>query len=345
MTGTTMKVSSPAKVNLTFEILGTREDGYHEVRTLLCAISLFDELVFTITEAREPEIVISLSPDSHESFAKDFPLGTDNLIARAIRLYLSHNPHKKPLKIEVMVTKRIPMQAGLAGGSADGAAALRAMNDFATNSLDEDELLALAAKLGADMPFSLSGGLKIGSSRGDILESLPLTTEAPRFPALIIAKPRHLAISTPWAFKAYDAAADKIGLSEKTRDKGLTDDATLYAADLLLEGRWEEAIKAFGNDFEQVIFPEYQELKDIRADFMALGARMVNMTGSGPTMYAIVDSLQAAQEMIEAYKEKQRIDCHACVNKFDPLDLFAVEIIESGAFVNAVKNELKQDDC
>ena len=113
----------------------------------------------------------------------------------------------------------------------------------------------------------------------------------------------------------------------------------------MLEGRWEEAIKAFGNDFEQVIFPEYQELKDIRADFVALGARAVNMTGSGPTMYAIVDSLQAAHEMIEAYKEKQRIDCHACVNKFDPLDLFAVEIIESGAFVNAIKNELKQDDC
>jgi 4-diphosphocytidyl-2-C-methyl-D-erythritol kinase len=176
---TSITVNSPAKINLTFEILGLLPDGYHEVRTLMQTVSLFDELTFEIGSAKEPSLSIELitaggarSPAAGEGEGQ-FPLGDTNLIARAIRLFLSSIDRPRALKVDVTVAKHIPIGAGLAGGSGNAAAALVALNQYFGGPLGDDAMAELAAKLGADVPFCLQGGRRLGLGRGDILDSTP----------------------------------------------------------------------------------------------------------------------------------------------------------------------------
>jgi 4-diphosphocytidyl-2-C-methyl-D-erythritol kinase len=334
-------VECPAKINLTFEILGMLTDGYHEVRTLLATVSLADELSFKITpleltqaaEGDQAQISLTLHPEQGTTATREnFPMGSDNLAAKAIQLYLKANPLSRKLQIKVQVKKRIPIQAGLAGGSANAAAALAAMNSYAQAPMSEEALLELAAKLGADVPFCLSGGLKLGTFRGDKLEALP-TPENTIMPAVILAKPRHLAISTPWAFGQYDEARDKISLAQRCQEREITNNPTLFAGKQFLKNEWHKAIPALGNDFEQVILPAHRELVELRQKLKRLGALSCNLTGSGPTMYALCRNLEEAQAILEAYKQEDERDCPACVNKYDPVDLYAAQIVNYGARV------------
>jgi 4-diphosphocytidyl-2-C-methyl-D-erythritol kinase len=318
---TTIKIEAPAKVNLTFELRGLLPDNYHEVKTLLQTVSLCDWLTFNINRAREPEVNIAVSTK-----AADFPLGADNLIARAIRLYLSHVGLLPPLKVDVFVEKRIPIGAGLAGGSSNAAAALLAINSFNQNKVPEDELSVLAAKLGADVPFSLKGGTSIGTVRGDVLDLVPQAKEL----HLVLAKHQHLSIATPWVYKSYDELQSPFGLSERLRDRGIADDATDFAAEKLQEDPLA-ALKAFGNDFEQVVFPHYQELKELKQTLLEAGARACHMTGSGPTMFAVAEDAKAASAIAAKYKELTACKDMVCATKFDPVDLFVCSSVPYGA--------------
>lgn len=145
----------------------------------------------------------------------------------------------------------------------------------------------------------------------------------------MLAKPRHLHVSTPWAYKTYDELGYKFGLSERLHDRGIADDATKHVADNLKDScNYAEAYKAFGNDFEQALFPHYKELKELKTKFMELGALACHMTGSGPTIYAVCDSAESAETLKQDYKEmvlKERD--MVCATKFDPVDLFVVHSI------------------
>lgn len=325
----TITVEAPAKVNLTFEITGTFDDGYHSVKTLMQAISLADVLTFTIEPAQKLSVEIALDGLAYG----DFPLGQDNLISRAIRLFLNSATWQEsppPLSIKVQTKKRIPIGAGLAGGSADAAAALVALNQYFDRPLEQETLLEIGSQLGADVPFCLSGGTMVGTGRGDKLEAVNCSNEL----HFVLAKPRHLGIATPWAYKTFDATREKLGLSERLKDRGIADDATDFARQALTDEDFDRAIKAFGNDFEQAIFPHYKELKATKHRFLEAGALSCHMTGSGPTIYALAADREAAEKLKEKFSELLVNENNmVCATKFDQIDLYLASSKKEGAAV------------
>ena len=358
-------VNSPAKINLTFEVLGLLPDGYHEVRTLMQTVSLYDELTFEISAAREPSLSINLATASGASSGEgdgEFPLGDTNLIAKAIRLFLSSIERPRALKVDVAVVKNIPIGAGLAGGSGNGAAALVALNQYFGGPLDQTGMAELAAKLGADVPFCLKGGRLLGLGRGDILDSTPpqvavdMREEAPSVVQIettasaeeiaapietmyfVLAKTRNLSLATPWVYQSFDeklVQQEILSLAEKLNDRGIAALPCDYALSNLASGNLKEALRAFGNDFEQVVFPHYQQLKDIKQRFLACGALACHMTGSGPTIYAVAESAAHAAELMQKYKESEAGAASniMCAAKFDQIDLYEVRSIDHGAQV------------
>lgn len=335
---TSIEVTAPAKLNLTFEVLGLLADGYHEVRTLMTAIDLSDTLTFSFTPSREPAINITIANNLGAIQKDNFPLGSDNLIAKAIRIYLSSIEKPVSLKIDVSIVKKIPIGAGMAGGSANAAATLLAMNQYFKGELSVNHLLELGGKLGADVPFCLSGGLRVGTGRGDQLsDKLPNQNSL----ALVIAKPRNLSIATPWVYSAYDQSPEIFHLAEKLRDRHMTETLPSdFASQALADGNLSEALKAFGNDFEQVVFPHYQELKDIKQTFIKLGAIGCHMTGSGPTIFAVTTGRAEAEKLkSDFYDDYCQVNEIACATKYDPIDLWVANTVESGAQILEVKSE------
>lgn len=266
-------VRAPAKVNLTFDILSLRQDGFHDIETVFQAISLEDELNIEIQEWESNEIEIRVG----EAFLRKLlPLDRTNLIARAFDVFLDRISSTKKFKCVVDLDKRIPIGAGLAGGSTDAAAMLIALNELFGNKLSSEELMQLGGQLGSDVPFCLFGGTAVGRGRGEILERINRKLEL----SFCIVKPLKLSVSTPWAFRKYDenmanSKMEKPPLSLAKVRKGLE------AADL------EMTLSGLGNVFQPVIFDAHAELKKLHAELVAQGVFACHMTGSGPTLYAI----------------------------------------------------------
>jgi 4-diphosphocytidyl-2-C-methyl-D-erythritol kinase len=345
---TTITVNSPAKINLTFEVLSLLPDGYHQVRTLMQAVSLFDQLTFDIADAREPSVNIVLAKasgapakSSESGEHGEFPVGDGNLIARALRLFLSSIDRPRPLKVDVSVLKNVPIGAGLAGGSGNAAAALVALNQYFSGPLNPTQLSELAAKLGADVPFCLKGGRQLGCGRGDQLvekENIDAPDQNLHF---VLAKTRHLSLATPWVYQAWDEKAaenEVMSLAEKVKDRGIDALPCDYATTNLDQGNLKEALRAFGNDFEQVVFPHYQQLKEIKQKFLAAGALSCHMTGSGPTIFALAENAEHASELVKEFRQREASDNNlVCATKFDQIDLYPVHSVNSGAQVVQVE--------
>lgn len=274
---TTVTALAPAKINLTFDILGTLPDGYHQVDTLLQSIDLYDELTFCFAEA--PELTISLFCAGTLASAA-FPVDDTNLISKAARLFfreakprLGDGIHKFA-RMDVAVAKNIPVGAGLAGGSSNAAATLCALNKVYGQPFTTAELLGLARSLGADVPFCLAGGTAIGTHRGDILQPVEFDQSVTLF--FCVVKPIRESVSTPWAYAEYDKYKGSVMHPDLP---GAV--KALKAADL------EQAIASFGNVFEPVIFRHLPQLAQLKERMLNLGAWSCQLSGSGPALYAL----------------------------------------------------------
>jgi 4-diphosphocytidyl-2-C-methyl-D-erythritol kinase len=340
----------PAKVNLTFEILGLLPDGYHEVCTLLQTVSLEDELVFEFSETtretsdeHRSNSVGRISYNSCESeFVNDFPTDDSNLISKAIRKYQEVVDQSKNFDVNVRIKKQIPIGAGLAGGSANAAAALIAMNCFFDEKLSAEMLLEIGASLGADVPFAIQGGTSIGTHRGDVLQALPIE---PRL-FFVLAKPRSLAISTPWAFKQFDKQNDTIAKPANTAGSTTVKPPTSQTTTLCAEALTDLAkvsqssngadfspftvAKHLRNDLEQIVFTEYRDLELVRQTMVEFGAIAARMTGSGPTLYALVESMDQAEKLKNQLEQFQTEKINS---EIFPLDFWIAESISRGARV------------
>ncbi|MBQ3853811.1 MAG: 4-(cytidine 5'-diphospho)-2-C-methyl-D-erythritol kinase, partial [Anaerovibrio sp.] len=183
-----LSIDANAKINLTLDILGKRDDGFHEVAMVMQEVSLHDTLQLEqIAAGIELEIVGS-----------DLPADKTNLCYRAAELVMKEYGLSSGVKIKL--EKRIPIAAGLAGGSTDAAAVLKGMNRLFDLKLTEDQLCWLGAKLGSDIPFCLMGGTMLATGRGEVLQRLPDVPEMD----IVLAKPQ-VGVSTAWAYKTYDA--------------------------------------------------------------------------------------------------------------------------------------------
>lgn len=310
-----IKAKSPAKLNLTFSVLGTLPDGFHEVETLMQSVDLEDELIFTLEKADELSIELSCNKPA---YITDFPLDKTNLIWRAIELFATEQPAARKLKISVHVEKNIPPSAGLAGGSSNAAAALVALNRHFASRVPRTKLETMAAELGADVPFCIAGGTQVGRHRG---EKLSLAAAIFRM-HFVIVKPREISIATPWIYEQFDEHLR----AKKSRVKVALEDAVraLHSADIDL------AVRTFANEFEPIVFEYYPALKTLKQHIVELGAWGCYLTGSGPAMFALVPTKESAlalrKRLLQEQAEEQK-------NNSLTIDCWVAESIDTGARV------------
>jgi 4-diphosphocytidyl-2-C-methyl-D-erythritol kinase len=252
-----------AKVNYALEVRGLRGDGYHEISSVLQSVSLADELEI---ERSRGGFELSFEPEGVEIGPVE-----ENTVYKAWALLWEASGHELPTRIRLH--KKIPAGAGLGGGSADAAAVLVGMNELFDLGLDAEQLRTIGARIGADVPFCLSGGTALAQGVGEILTPLP----APPAHRLMIAKPERGA-DTGGIYRAYDE-----------RDSGgITSADTVVAA--LRSGSLTELAGALGNDLEPVTTGLVPEVAAHKREMLRAGALGAAMTGTGTAVYGILDA-------------------------------------------------------
>ncbi|MBR0225990.1 MAG: 4-(cytidine 5'-diphospho)-2-C-methyl-D-erythritol kinase [Thermoguttaceae bacterium] len=175
--GSLYRVWAPAKINLFFEVLGKRSDGYHDVETLVAPVSLFDQIDCYFSESDAPEITLECFDESGRP-SSDVPADRSNLVAKAYDAFCSelrkYSAYDKLFNIHVKIFKKIPTKAGLGGGSSDASAALLVLDAFSGNFFPKSKLREIAGRLGSDVPLFLEEGASIGRGRGELVEAFQL---------------------------------------------------------------------------------------------------------------------------------------------------------------------------
>lgn len=268
-----IKVNAYAKINLMLDIIYQRTDGYHDLFMIMQSIGLYDTI--TVTQNKSKKITISCN-------VKDIPLDEKNIAHKAATAFFKAT-NTKNKGININIVKKIPHAAGLAGGSADGAGVLVALNELCQTGLTDDQLCEIGVKIGADVPFCIKGGTLLAQGIGDVLNKVKPLRQC----YIVIAKPE-CGVNTGSAYSQFDKEGkthtpDKLGMLCAMQGRDLADIAS----------RME-------NVFEQFIYvPNKVEMKEIMKSNGALG---VCMSGSGPTVFGIFDDKQKAEKTAEELK-------------------------------------------
>ena len=266
---------APAKINWTLEVLGRRDDGYHEIRTVLQTIELHDEL--------------TLEPGAGEGIrvtGSQTPPGED-LIVRAADLFGVASGWSSG--VDVRVVKRIPVAAGLGGASSDAAATLRALQAASEEALNESELMNLAATIGSDVPFFLRGGTALGQGRGEVLTPLP----DPEPAWLVLVVPAIRIPNKTGTMYAWLADSDFSGGGKTGAFVDRVRSDRLIPEDLL------------SNAFERAAFETFPALRTLHDWMLQAGARSVHLCGAGPSLFALASGEPEARA-IRARLNRQR---------------------------------------
>lgn len=283
-TSRTVRVKAPGKINVSLDVGPLRADGYHSVASVYLAVSLYEEVAATSTEA--PGITVSLSPASTLDLdGVDIPLGAGNLAYRAAAIMADVSEHATGVHLEI--TKRVPVAGGMGGGSADAAATLLACDALWNSGLSREELAHLAAELGADVPFSLLGGTAVGLGLGDQLS--PALAKAQTHWVLVAAD---YGLSTPEVYRTLDRlrAAEGVDTAEPTA----VDPAVLTA---LRSGDAEALGRVLINDLQRAAVELSPALRDTLGSGESHGALAGIVSGSGPTVALLADDSVAAESL------------------------------------------------
>ena len=262
-----ISIAAPAKINLSLEILRRRDDGFHDVATVLQTIDLADELAFTPA----PEIIV-------EGDTEGISL-EENLVYRAARLLQDHLGETRGARI--VLRKRIPLAAGLGGGSADAAATLVGLCRLWERDLRRGELAALAAELGSDVPFFLYGGTALAEGRGERVTPLPPLRHAD---FVLLAPPLDLPAKTATLYRSLDSADFTSG--EVTR--------ALVAA---LRKRLPPTPDELFNGFTRAALERFDGLEGYWSRFEQAGADNVHLCGAGPSLFSLARSRDEAEAL------------------------------------------------
>ncbi|MGD0917570.1 MAG: 4-(cytidine 5'-diphospho)-2-C-methyl-D-erythritol kinase [Thermodesulfobacteriota bacterium] len=269
-----LHLESPAKVNLRLEILKKRKDGYHELRTVLQKIDLHDTIYFSLKK----ENGISIVTDH-----PDLPVGKRNLVYQAVQSILERSDYTGGLHIRI--EKRIPLGAGLGGGSSNAAATLKALNQLLRMNLPEKELMGMGLRIGADIPFFFMEGSAIGSGIGERLKEIEL---AGLWYVLIYP---NFQVSTRWAYQNFVLTKVRFRLN-------------FYRLLRTPEG----IAHILRNDLEEVVSRQYPQIDIMKRIILGTGALGALMTGSGPTVFGVFseeeDALEACQKVKKMVKGK-----------------------------------------
>ena len=273
---TTLYEGAFAKLNLTLDVLGKRTDGYHDLQSVMQTISIRDDIEIDVGTGK---------PWCLKCDKENIPTDERNLAWKAAKVYCEAMG-KDPDGIEIRITKRIPSEAGLGGGSADAAAVLRALNRHYGDPLSILALAELGAQVGSDVPFCTLCGTAMVEGRGERLRKLPNLPEC----VFVVCKP-DFSSSTPELYKKLDACE----IPKHPNNPAM--ESALLAGDL---GKIAENVY---NVFDPVVTEEHLELNYIKSIFNSYGALGYQMTGSGSAVFAILPSFEYAAVACNMLKE------------------------------------------
>ena len=272
-------VEANAKINLTLDILGKRPDGFHEVAMVMQSIGLHDTLTMEKTDG---EIALSINVPWLKADEK-------NLAWRAAELVRQEYGLTGGVRMEL--TKRIPIAAGLAGGSADAAAVLKGMNELYNLQMSKARLCELGAKLGSDIPFCLMGGTMLATGRGEVLTRLADMPET----WVVLAKPR-ISVSTAWAYQNYD---------EQGAERHPDNEAIKKA---IARGNRKAVAGLLCNVLESVTIKKYDVIADYKQMMLDKGAMASMMSGSGPTVFGLARNREQAEAIANVLRQNTNAD-------------------------------------
>ena len=271
-------IQAPAKLNLTLDVLGRREDGYHDLKMVMQSITLADRL--TLRPGRAPGIQVSSS-------FHFLPTGEKNLAGKAAVCF--YQALGRPARdLDITITKHVPVCAGMAGGSSDAAAVLRALNRLEGDPFSPEELAHVGEAVGSDVPYCVLGCTALAQGRGEVLTPL-----SPLPHCWVVACKPDFPVSTPELF----ARIDSCRIRRRPDADGLM--AALEQGDLM------EVARRMYNVFEDVL-PERQlaRVADIKNTLIQQGALGANMSGSGPTAFGLFSSQSQAQAAYDVLKQR-----------------------------------------
>jgi 4-diphosphocytidyl-2-C-methyl-D-erythritol kinase len=260
-----------AKINLFLDVLSVRDDGFHEVKTVMHSITLADDLDISLTEGSDKSHTLCVIGDD------SIPRDEGNLVLRAVKAFESRVQLCGSLRITLK--KNIPSAAGLGGGSADAAATLRALNRLSGTKLSDSELMKIAASLGSDVPFCLKEGAAICLGRGERVEPISKIKNL----YLVIVKSDE-SVSTPVAYRQLDEAYDNF--RGEREDSGREE-----AFSSIISGK----LGHLYNIFEDVVLPICPKAKKAKEMLISLGASAALMSGSGPSVFGIFENENVAR--------------------------------------------------
>lgn len=270
-----MRLQAFAKINLGLDVLGKREDGYHEVRMIMQTIRMYDQL----------DMRKSVEPGIHLTTNKKYiPGDENNLVWRAAKLMMDTCGIIEGVSIHLH--KVIPVAAGMAGGSSDAAATLVGMNRLFHCGLSKEKLMELGVQIGADVPYCVLRGTALAEGIGEKLTVLPPMPDC----WILIGKPG-ISVSTKYVYTTLDLNTDTVHPDIDGMKKAL-EDGNLYGI-----------TERMGNVLQDVTIPAYPEVERIKEQMKTLGAVNAMMSGSGPTVFGIFDNEEKAQEACQKLRE------------------------------------------
>ncbi len=260
-----------AKINIALDVLRKRSDGYHDMKMIMQTLNIYDTI--KVKKTRGNEIIIKSNIDITEDIEQNLVYKASVDILKIADLY-------GKIGLEIYIEKNIPMGAGMAGGSADCATTILALNELLKLNLSLEETINIGKKLGSDVPYCIVGGTKLVEGVGDIITKLPNHPEV----VVLIAKPL-ASVSTKTIFEALDVNKIKSRPNFEKIIKSIENQEV------------EEIAKGFCNVFEEVTIPMYPEIGEIKNYFMEKGAINSLMTGTGSTVFGYFNNIERAEEV------------------------------------------------
>ena len=284
----TLQLKAYAKINLALDVVGKREDGYHEVRMIMQTVKLYDKLTFRLLE----EDAIRLK--TNVGF---LPCDENNLIYKAVRCLKEQYHVKQGMEIDLY--KCIPVAAGMAGGSTDCAAALIGASKLFGLHLDKQTLMKIGVRLGADVPYCIMRGTALSEGIGEILTPLPSIPDC----RILIAKPP-VGVSTKFVYEHLDEQ----GIETHPDVDGMVQ--------AIREGNLLGITNRMGNVLENVTIPEYPAIDQIKKCMIEQGALNAMMSGSGPTVFGIYEDREKAEKTKRIIQDRNLADQVYVVDAF-----------------------------
>lgn len=268
-----MKINAPAKINLVLDVLNKREDGYHNVKMVMQSLELCDVVTVEKTDGG-----ITISSDSGV-----VPCDDTNIAYKAAKIML--DKANSGMGVHIDIQKNIPVAAGLAGGSTDGAAVLVALNEMLDLNFSTEQLMELGGKFGADVPYCVIKGTALAEDTG-----VKLTKIEPYGNHTVLLVKPDISVSTPWVYKNLDL-------------KNVSHPDVDAFIECIKSQNYVKSYEYMGNVLESVTVKEYPVIDEIKNKMMDLGASVSLMSGSGPTVFGIFENEQKAIDAAQVFKK------------------------------------------